>query len=112
MAVITSVQGPPSGVLAEGLAPGGGVACGCGLGTSFFVLSVVPSSMIDTAWGAARVTVMGTSTELSAGSTPIWVLSAVNVYSGSVGRSRVMSCAAIRPWLVTVTLKVADWPGC
>src|SRR5262249_47000422 len=82
-----------------------------GLGTSTFVVSVVPSSAIVTAWGAALVTVIGTTTELSAGTTPMFVESAVNVYSGSVGSSSVTPCAAIRPWLVIVTLKVADWPG-
>jgi len=59
----------------------------------------------------ARVTVMGTSTELSAATTPMSVVSAVNVYSGSVGRSSVTFMAAIKPWLVIVTLNVPTWPG-
>ena len=79
-----------------------------GLGTSTFVVSTAPPSLVETGWGAARVTVMGTTTELSAGTTPMSSDSAVNVYSGSVGRFRVTPWAAIRPWLVIVTLKVPD----
>ena len=51
---------------------------------------------------------MGTTTELSAGNMPMCVVRAVKVYSGSVGSSRVTPWAAIRPWLVIVTLKLAD----
>ena len=60
-----------------------------GSGTITFAVKVVPLSLMVIIAGAIRVMVMGTTTELSAASSPMLSVNAVKMYSGSVGRVRV-----------------------
>ena len=69
------------------------------------MVSTAPPSLVETGCGAARLTMIGTST-LSPAATVPGLESAVNVYSGSVGKTSVTFWAAMRPWFVMVTLNV------
>src|SRR3954451_20816483 len=61
--------------------------------------------------GRLRETLTGIVTEEFAGMSPTFIDGAENEYSGSVGSANEASSAAIRPWLVRVTLIWPDWPG-